>query len=302
MTNLSLRRPAAVLLPALFLCLSAFAQELPYKVVPNWPELPTGWNLGETSGVAKDSRGHIYVFNRGPHALLEFEPTGKFVREIGQGLFVASHGVRVDPQDNIWTVDVDGHAVVKFSPAGRVLMVLGRKNRPGTTNEAFNRPTDVAFAANGDIYVTDGYGNSRVMKFSKDGRFLKTWGKKGKAAGEFDLPHTVVVDAKGRVYVGDRENKRVQIFDSEGTFIREWTHLGSPWGLEITPEQQIYMADGYANRVTKLDIEGQLIGTLGSPGKNPGQFAFAHHLTVGRNDDIYVAEILNWRVQKFVKR
>lgn len=280
----------------------ATAKELPYRVVPNWPEAPPGWNLGETSGVSKDSRGHIYVFNRGPHALLEFEPGGKFVREIGEGLFASSHGVRVDSQDNIWTVDVDGHCVLKFSPQGRVLMVLGRKGRGGEGDAQFNRPTDIAFAANGDFFVADGYGNSRVMKFAKDGRFLKKWGKKGAAPGEFNLPHSVIVDNRGRVYIGDRENKRIQIFDADGNFIREWTHLGSPWGLEITPDQNIYMADGYANRVLKLDIEGQVLGTLGSPGKAPGQFAFAHHLCVGKDEAIYVAEILNWRVQKFVRR
>lgn len=278
------------------------AKELPYKVVPGWPELPAGWNLGETASVDTDSRGHVYVFNRGPHALLEFDPAGKFVREIGEGLFVSAHSVRIDAQENIWTVDVDGHVVLKLNPQGRVQLVLGWKNRPGTNESSFNRPTDVAFASNGDIFVSDGYVNSRVMKFSKEGRFLKTWGKKGTGPGEFNLPHAVIVDSRGRVYVGDRENRRIQIFDTDGNFIREWTHLGSPWGLHITPDQTIYMADGYANRVLKLDLEGNVLGTLGSPGKLPGQFAYAHHLAVGKSEEVYVAEILNWRVQKFVRR
>ena len=279
---------------------AAYGQELRYQVVSNWPELPPGWNLGEAASVTKDSRGHIYVFNRGPHPLLEFETNGKFMREIGEGLVVSAHGVRVDPQDNIWAVDVGGHMVVKFNQQGRVLMVLGRKGFPGAGENSFNRPTDVAFASNGDFYVSDGYGNSRVVKYSQEGRVLKMWGKKGAEPGEFNLPHTVVVDAQGRVYVGDRENKRVQIFDGDGNFLRQWTDVGSPWGLEITPDQHIYMADGYANRVLKLDLEGKILGTLGSPGKAPGQFAFAHHLCAGKDGAIYVAEILNWRVQKFV--
>lgn len=278
------------------------ARPLPHKSVPNWPELPAGWNLGETAAVDTDSRGHVYIFNRGPHALLELDTAGKFVRELGEGMFVSAHGVRVDAQESIWAVDVDGHFVVKFSPQGRVQLILGRKARPGTNDSSFNRPTDVAFAANGDIYVSDGYVNSRMMKFSKEGRFIKTWGKKGTGPSEFNLVHAVAVDNRGRVYVGDRENKRVQIFDSEGNFIREWTHLGSPWGLEITPEQTIYMADGYANRVLKLDIEGNVLGTLGSAGKLPGQFSYVHHLAVDKSENIYTAEILNWRAQKFARR
>ncbi len=281
---------------------SSATKELPYKVVPNWPELPRTWNLGETAGVACDTRGHVYVFNRGPHALLEFTPTGEFVREIGEGLFVSAHGVQLDSEGNIWAVDVNGHMVLKFSPQGRVMMVLGRKNNPGATDTSFNRPTDIAFAPNGDFYVSDGYGNSRVVKYSKDGRVVKVWGKKGTAPGEFNLPHSVVVDNRGRVYVADRENKRIQVFDADGNFIREWTHLGSPWGLDITRDQNIYMTDGYANRVTKLDIEGNVLGTFGAPGKAPGQFAYAHHIAVGPSEEVYVAEILNWRVQKFVRR
>ncbi len=286
----------------LWVALPVLGQELPYRVVPNWPDLPPGWNLGETASVARDSRGHIYVFHRGPHPLLEFEPGGKLVREIGEGLFTWPHGVRIDAQDNIWTVDDNGHFVLELSPEGRVLMVVGRKNNRGEGEYQFNRPTDVAFAANGDFYVSDGYGNSRVMKYSKEGRFLKSWGKKGTGPGEFNTPHAIVVDAKGRVYVGDRENKRIQVFDAEGGFLREWTQLGSPWGLEMTADQHIFMSDGYANRVVKLDTEGRLLGTLGSPGKLPGQFSYAHHLCLGKDGSLYVAEILNWRVQKFAPR
>ena len=276
--------------------------ELGYKPLPDWPRLPTGWNFGETSGIALDSSGHVYVFNRGPHPLVEFDSSGSFIRSLGEGMFVRTHGVRLDGDDNIWAVDVDGHFVAKMNPQGRVVMVLGRKGQAADNQSSFNRPTDVAFAANGDVYVSDGYVNSRVVKFSKEGKFLLEWGKKGTGEGEFNLVHTVAVDARGRVYVGDRENRRVQIFDANGKFLAQWKQAGSPWGLEITPDQRLYLADGYADRVLLMNLEGQILGSLGGPGKMPGQFAFVHALAVSRGGDIYTAEILNWRPQKFVKQ
>jgi DNA-binding beta-propeller fold protein YncE len=276
--------------------------DLGYKLDPNWPQLPAGWNFGETSGVDTDPRGHVYVFNRGPHPIIEFEPSGKFVRAWGEGIFNRSHGLRIDHDGNIWAVDVNDHVVLKMNPQGRVIMVLGRKGTAGATQAAFNRPTDVAVAPNGDFYVADGYGNSRVVKFAKDGSFLAEWGKKGKAPGEFDLPHTVVLDSRGRVYVGDRENHRVQIFDPNGKFLAEWKHVGSPWGLDMTPDQRLFLADGYADRVLELNLEGQILGSLGGPGKLPGRFAYAHALAAGNGGELYIAEILDWRAQKFVKR
>jgi len=275
---------------------------LPYTVVPDWPALPDGWNLGETASVAVDGDDNVYVFNRSPHPLIQFDPAGKFRRSLLEGMITSAHGVRIDSYGNIWAVDVKGHTVLKLNPAGRVAMVLGRRDVAGESDTNFNQPTDVAVAPNGDFYVTDGYGNSRVMKFSKDGDLLLKWGKKGAGPGEFNLPHAVVLDARGQVYVADRENNRVQIFTPEGRFVKEWTGLGSPWGLAITPKQEIFMSDGKNNRVLKLSLEGRVLGVLGGPGKKPGQFAYAHHLTVSKRGEIYVAEILNWRVQKFVPR
>ncbi len=140
------------------------------------------------------------------------------------------------------------------------------------------------------------------MKFSKDGKFLKAWGKKGTGEGEFNLVHSVAVDKQGRVYVGDRENRRIQIFDAEGKFLNQWKHVGSPWGLYITDDQSIFMCDGYNNRILKLNPEGQILGSVAEPGRLPGQLDYAHHLTVGRSGSIYVAEIKNWRAQKFSPR
>ena len=293
-----------------FLCLllvcAVSSQSTPpplnYQAVPDWPELPAGWNLQETPGVAVDAQRHSYVFHRGEHPIMEFDPDGKLVRSWGEGLFIRPHGIRIDAEGNIWTVDNDTHQILKMDSKGRVRMVLGRKGQSGETEILFNRPTDVAFAANGDIYVSDGYGNSRIVKFSKDGRFIKAWGKKGKGEGEFDLPHAVAVDKQGRVYVGDRENYRLQIFDADGKFLQQWKHVGSPWGLALTPDQMLFIADGHANRILKVNLEGQVLGTLGSTGKLPGQLDYAHSIAVDSQGVIYVAEILNWRAQKFVPR
>jgi len=195
--------------------------------------------------------------------------------------------------------------LIKFSPAGRVLMVIG--NRQGTagnndSKDAFNEPTGLAFTPTGDFYVSDGYVNSRVIKFNKDGEYLTHWGKKGTADGEFNLAHDVCLDSRGRVYVADRSNQRVQIFDAGGKFLGKWTDVGAPWGLYyVARENAIYMCDGLNNRVVKLNLEGQILGVLGSYGKTAGKFDFAHHMTVDQDGSIYVAEIKNWRVQKFAR-
>ena len=275
---------------------------LAYVVDESWPALPPGWNFGETPGVATDARGHVYVVHRGPNPILEFTPDGRLVRSWGEGLFIRAHAVRIDPQGAIWTVDNDTHQVLKMDPSGRVRMVIGRRGLSGETEESFNRPTDIAFAANGDIYVTDGYVNSRVVKFSKEGRYLTAWGKKGKGDGEFDLPHSVAVDRQGRVLVADRENRRVQIFDADGKFLEKWTHVGSPWGLQLMPDGTLYIVDGYNNRVVKTDLKGKVLGAFGEQGRGPGQLNYSHHIAVDGDGNIYVSEIKNQRVSKFTPR
>ncbi len=276
--------------------------ELPYKPAPGFFQLPPGANFGEVPGVAVNSKGHIFVFHRGAQPLMEFDPSGKFIRSLGDDLFTRPHGLRVDRDDNLWITDIGSHLVLKLSPAGRVLMVFGRKGRASESDQEFNQPSDVAFGPAGELYVTDGYGNSRVVKFDRSGRFVKAWGTKGSAPGQFNLPHNVVVDKQGLVYVADRENKRIQIFDADGKFLREWTHVGSPWGLAFGPDQTLFVASGREERVLKLDLNGKILGVFGEPGKGPGQFGYAHGIAVGPGEEIYVAEVLNWRVQKLVKK
>jgi DNA-binding beta-propeller fold protein YncE len=314
-----MRLPLLVLAAVLLLPGQNPAPALNYQVVPDWPQLPAGWNFQETAATAVDAtNGHVWVVHRGQHPVMEFDEKGKFVRSFGDGLFERAHAIHVDPEGNIWTVDDGSHTVVKFDRAGRVRLVLGRWKQssvqlppmPGWGSRVitdrdmlrFNRPTDVAWDAAGNIYVTDGYGNSRVVKFSREGRFVTEWGRKGQGEGEFDTPHAVAVDKSGRVYVADRENYRIQVFDGNGKFVEQWKHVGSPWGLQITPGQTMWMADGYNGRVVKLGLDGKILGSFGVLGRLPGQLLFVHHLSVGPDNSVYTAEILNWRPQKFVLR
>ncbi len=274
--------------------------ELGYRVTPDFFHFPADMVAGEASGIALNSKGHIFLFQRTKPMLAEYDEHGNYVRSLGEGLFTHPHGLRIDQQDNLWTTDDGSHVVLKLSPTGHVLLVLGRKNVAAESDWLFNQPTDIAFAPNGDIYVSDGYGNSRVVKFDHDGKFLKAWGKYGTAPGEFNLPHSVAVDQDGKVYVGDRENKRIQIFDGDGNFLKEWKNIGYPYGLFITPDQHVWMIDGGYDRILELDRDGKILGALSEPGHAPGQLAWGHFLAIGKDKKIYAADVLNWRFQVFV--
>ena len=277
--------------------------KLAYEVDAAWPHLPAGWNLAETTSVSVDAQENVYVFHRGSHPIMVFDKNGTFLRSFGDGVYGSTHGLRIDDEGNIWTTDIENHVVLKMDKHGRIRMVLGRRGVAEEAEDRFNMPTDVAIAPNGDIYVSDGYGNSRVVQLSKDGSFIRAWGKRGVGEGEFNAPHSIVLDKQGRVYVADRENFRIQVFNSEGKFLQMWDHVGSPWGLYITEDQSLFMTDGYNDRLLKLNLDGQILGSLGEHGKLPGQFELCHHLAVGPiTNSIYVSEITNWRAQKFVPR
>lgn len=242
--------------------------------------MPDGWKFGRVSAVAADSKGEVYVFHRGAKAppIIVFDAEGKYLRSWGEGMFGNEHGLRVDRDNNVWVTDNGDHQVIKFNNKGARLLTLGIKGKAGTDAKTFNRPADLAFGPGGEVYVADGYGNSRVVKFSKDGKYLMAWGKPGTGPSEFNTVHSVAVDSKGTVYVSDRENNRIQIFDPNGKLLRMWTHLGATQNMFITPDDEMWIIthrnnienltyDTLAGRIMKIDIEtGKILGSMESPG------------------------------------
>jgi DNA-binding beta-propeller fold protein YncE len=237
----------------------------PYKMEADWPKLPAGRKMGAPIGVEVDHDGKsVWVFERcGANncanskldPIMKLDPTGKLVANFGGGMFNFPHGLGVDRDGNVYVTDGrglngKGDVVVKFSPQGKVLLTLGKAGMPGNGEGYLNQPSDVAIAANGDIYVADGHGgtsNDRIVKFSKDGKFIKAWGKHGKAAGEFDTPHGIALDADGHVYVADRVNNRVQVFDADGKLLHEWKQFGRPSGVVIDKNGMIYVSDSQSD-------------------------------------------------------
>jgi DNA-binding beta-propeller fold protein YncE len=344
---------------ALLAGLTAFAQpavpQIAFDSPPDVLKMPKDLYLGEASGVAVNSKGHIFVFSRGntngpayaaaAAQLLEFDANGKFIREIGKNLYAWSfaHAVRIDKDDNIWATDKGSDLVVKFSPEGRVLMILGRKQEASDEDTAplkhpkpplpaedgrFRQVTDVTWDPEGNIFISDGYINSRVAKVDKNGNWVKSWGARGDKPGEFNTPHSIAADAKGNIYVADRFNRRIQVFDNEGNFLRAMTidvpfdHAvkpvignaldpdatsgtfspGAPWAICITPgpNQVLYSADAYPGRIYKLSLDGKVLGVIGGPGRQLKQFGWVHEIACPSENVLYVAELLNWRVQKLL--
>ena len=286
------------------------APDLGYRPVPDVFKLPRGLNFGPCSGVALNSKGNLFVFNRSAHALMEFTGKGKYLRTLADGVFTQPHGLRVDAEDNLWATDTGSHIVVKMDPAGRILMVLGIKGRAEEWHQAghlrcFNEPNDVAFGPKGEIYVSQGHGKgeSRVLKFDAEGNFLKTWGGEGAGPGQFNQPHAIVADAKGTLYIADRSNQRIQVFDADGNYVRETRHPGTPCGLCVCRDQKhLMLAHGHTGRIIKLDLHGRVLGATGGQGKGPNRYGEAHFLALNaRETEIYVADPLNWRVQKLVR-
>src|SRR5262245_27304404 len=286
------------------------APELDYVSVAEPLSFPAGTALaGAAAGVAFDSKGHLFVLTRGNPSLYEFDGNGKFIRSFGEGLFTRSHGLRIDKDGNIWTTDVGAHTVMKLDPQGQVLMTLGTKGQRGDWNESthlFNEPNDVAIAGNGDIFIAQGHtpgamGDPRILKFDKNGNFIKSWGGKGKEPGKFDVAHGLAFDAKGQLWATDRENQRIQIFDTNGNYIKELKYAGLPCSLDIG-SQNIYMVNGFAGQLLKLDLDGKVLSAMGKPGKGLGEFGEAHVIAVSPKGEVYVADSVNSAVQKFVKK
>jgi DNA-binding beta-propeller fold protein YncE len=271
-----------------------------YNPVPGWLQLPKGFEFGLVTAVATDKNDNLYIFHRGGRPVAIFDKAGKFLRSWGKDEVETAHGLRIDHEGNVWTTDLDRHQVIKHDPNGKVLLTLGKAYSEGNTPDKFDMPADVAIAPNGDIYVADGYGNSRVVKFNKDGKYLKEWGKPGKGPGEFDLVHAIVLDAKGHVYVADRENDRIQVFDADGRFLEQWRGIGAPYGLFLQGGQRMLVTDGRGDQVRLLDLTGKVLGRFGHEGKAPGEFLMAHGICADSRGVIYVTEGDGERVQKFV--
>lgn len=302
---------------------------IPWESVPDFIKLPPDLYLGESMGVATNSKGHFYVYHRsGDTRLFEFDPTGTFVREIGENLygFEFAHKVRVDAQDNIWAVDEGSNMVIKFNPQGRVVMVLGRRPeavegavatltgpQPPEQRYLFSRPTDVTWDAQGNIFVSDGYFNHRVVKYDRNGRFVRQVGsvERGSAPSQLNTPHTIASDAQGNIYVGDRGNARVQVFDNNLVLRAIYDNVGNPWEICISPGPHQYLFVSNSNpdsqpaaswaitgEVYKMELDGRIIGKFGRAGKGLGEFQTIHGIDCRNPDELIVSEISAWRVQK----
>jgi sugar lactone lactonase YvrE len=305
--------------------------EITYDSVPNLLKFPANIYVGESMGVATNSKGHIFVYTRSQNTrLFEFDANGVYLREIGVGNygFEFAHSVRVDPQDNIWVVDEGSNMVIKFNPAGKVVMVLGHRPEveegavattrvpaPPAEKYTFSRPTDVAWDPQGNIFISDGYGNNRVVKYDKNGRFLAQIGteKAGNGKDQFNLPHAIAVDAKGIVYVADRSNHRVQVLNNDLTPKTTYENIGDSWTVCVSqgPHQYLFSSNSNPNgnlpgswdntgEIYKMELDGTIVGRFGHAGKQLGGFQVVHMLDCRDPNQIFVAEIESWRVQKLL--
>jgi DNA-binding beta-propeller fold protein YncE len=303
--------------------MNATCREFGYEPDDRWHKLPAGVNWPEVAGVATDSRDRVFVFNRGENPVIVFDRDGNFLTSWGEGLFTRPHGITIGPDDSVYCTDDLGHVVHKFAPEGRLLMTLGIRGRPSDTGATsidfrtiryagppFHYPTNLAFAGNGDLFISDGYGNARVHHISPDGKLLHSWGEPGSGPGQFRVPHGIAIDRDGIVYVADRENSRVQLFSSDGKYLSEWTDVARPSQVFIHPNGGIYVAelgfiagmwpgtsapsaDSPGGRVSVFNRDGKLKARWGG-GRNPcspGDFFAPHDICVDSHGDIYVAEV-----------
>lgn len=304
--------------------------EIPFTSVPNFFKLPPDLYFGEVLGIATNSKGHVFTYTRsGDTRIFEFDRTGAFVREIGAGLYGLefAHTVRVDKDDNLWAVDEGSNTVIKFNPEGRVVMVIGRRPEPvaGAVDSTLpaapaekyrlGRPTDVAFDAQGNIFVSDGYTNHRVVKYDRNGRFLKAVGgsTRGTAPSQMSTPHSIASDAQGNIYVGDRGNARVQVFDNDLVLRAIYDNVGNPWAVCVSPgpHQYLYVSNSnpdsnpaaswaITGEIYKMELDGRIIGRFGKAGKGLGEFSTVHEIDCRNPNELFVAEISAWRAQKLL--
>ena len=278
-----------------------------YAEISGWAQLPDGWELGEVVDIAVDNQDRVYIFSRGKHPVMVFETDGRFIKSWGEGLFTRPHGITIDSNGDLYCVDDDGHWIGRFTSEGQLLSSLGKRNlgAAAQSGNPFNKPTKVAFAPDAnDLYIADGYGNARIHKFSRGGKHLFSWGGYGTDPGQFNLPHSVCTDREGRVYVADRENHRVQIFDHQGNYLTQWNNMHRPCGLYIA-DGLVYVGQlltslsvnaDYPNIgacISIHDLTGKRLARLGDIhyGEAPGQFIAPHSIAVDSQGSIYVGEV-----------
>jgi sugar lactone lactonase YvrE len=286
------------------------APELDMTAVLDPLPIPAGMTMGAPAAVAFDARGHLYVLTRGAQAFWEYDDKGAFVRTFGDR-FTRAHGLRIDREGNLWATDVGAHTVMKFNPAGEVLLTIGTKGQGGAWDEAagtrlLNQPNDVAIASNGDIFVAQGHtpganGDARVLKFDKAGKFITQWGGHGKEPGKFEVAHSIAFDSQGQLWVADRENQRIQVFDTGGKYVREMKYAGLPCAFEIGRDY-VYMVNGFAAQVLRLDLKGNVLAATGKSGKGVNEYGEAHFIAVSPKGELFVADSVNAYLQKYVKK
>jgi hypothetical protein len=285
--------------------------------------------LGEGIGIDTDSKGNIFVNTCAQQTrTVQYDKNGTYVREIGKDSYghIFCHGVRVDDQDNIWVIDEGSNMIIKYNPQGRVTMVIGRRDEwpmgglvptiprlDPAPPYIMNRPTDVGFDAQGNIFVSDGYVNARVIKYDKFGKFVKQAGSFGSGPGQMNLPHAIAVDRQGNVYVGSRSDQRIVVFDNNLNYKTVYDHVGAPWSLCITQapgKQYLYSSNSnpdnqnsplheVTGQIFKMELDGTVLGKFGTPGKEEGQFGTVHGVACKNPDEIFVSELTQWRIQKF---
>ena len=315
----------AALLLSLSWIVTASAQSAPQSLpnpypqtIENWAKLPEGRAWGSAAGISIDSKGDIWIFERcsantcagsNEAPILEFDASGRLLKSFGAGMFVFPHSLFVDKDDNVWVTDADGkegkgHQVVKFGPDGKVLLTLGKAGVAGDGTDTFNRPSGVVVALDGTIFVADGHGgdsNARIVKFSKDGKFIKSWGKKGSGPGEFGELHAIAMDPQGRIFVADRGNQRIQIFDQDGNFIDQWTQFGRPSGVSIDKKGTIYVARIQDGILIGSAKDGKLVASIPPPPQGSSRVGLGPEGVVAdANGNVYGAEVNRKMVVKYL--